>query len=66
MTQMREPAILEAVRTPFAKAGGAFREVRQTIDAAQQLTLRLNRVATEQSQNLTATMASFRRAAGAS
>jgi hypothetical protein len=28
MTQMREPVILEAVRTPFAKAGGAFREVR--------------------------------------
>ena len=46
-------------------AGGTFRDVRQTIDAAQQLTLRLNRVATEQSQNLTATMASFRRAANA-
>ncbi len=46
-------------------AGGAFRDVRQTIDAAQQLTLQLNRVATEQSQNLTATMASFRRAADA-
>jgi len=28
MTEMREPVILEAVRTPFAKAGGAFREVR--------------------------------------
>ena len=28
MTQMREPVILEAVRTPFAKANGAFREVR--------------------------------------
>ena len=28
MTSMREPAILEAVRTPFGKAGGAFREVR--------------------------------------
>src|SRR5215213_5163755 len=28
MTQMREPVILEAVRTPFGKAGGAFREVR--------------------------------------
>jgi hypothetical protein len=27
MTQMREPVILEAVRTPFARAGGAFREV---------------------------------------
>jgi len=25
---MREPVILEAVRTPFGKAGGAFREVR--------------------------------------
>src|ERR671939_338810 len=28
MTEMREPVILEAVRTPFAKAGGAFREAR--------------------------------------
>jgi len=28
MTEMREPVILEAVRTPFGKAGGAFREVR--------------------------------------
>jgi phospholipid/cholesterol/gamma-HCH transport system substrate-binding protein len=46
-------------------AGGAFRDVRETIDAAQRLTLQLNRVATEQSQNLSATMASFRRAANA-
>jgi acetyl-CoA acyltransferase len=28
VTEMREPAILEAVRTPFAKSGGAFRGVR--------------------------------------
>jgi acetyl-CoA acyltransferase len=28
MTSMRDPVILEAVRTPFGKAGGAFREVR--------------------------------------
>ena len=28
MTEMREPVILEAVRTPFAKSGGAFRGVR--------------------------------------
>jgi acetyl-CoA acyltransferase len=28
MTEMREPVILEAVRTPFGKSGGAFREVR--------------------------------------
>ena len=28
MTEMRDPVILEAVRTPFAKSGGAFREVR--------------------------------------
>jgi acetyl-CoA acyltransferase len=28
MAEMREPVILEAVRTPFAKAGGAFRGVR--------------------------------------
>jgi phospholipid/cholesterol/gamma-HCH transport system substrate-binding protein len=46
-------------------AGGAFRDVRQTIDAAQQLTVQLNRVATEQSQHLSATLASFRRAANA-
>ena len=46
-------------------AGGAFRDVRQTIDAAQRLTLQLNRVAAEQSQNLSVTMASLRRAANA-
>jgi phospholipid/cholesterol/gamma-HCH transport system substrate-binding protein len=45
--------------------GGALRDVRQTIDAAQQLTLRLNTVAAEQSQNLSATMASLRRTASA-
>jgi acetyl-CoA acyltransferase len=28
MTEMREPVILETVRTPFAKSGGAFREFR--------------------------------------
>jgi acetyl-CoA acyltransferase len=28
MAEMREPVVLEAVRTPFGKAGGAFREVR--------------------------------------
>src|SRR5919206_3398604 len=28
MAEMREPVILEAVRTPFAKANGAYREVR--------------------------------------
>ena len=28
MTEMREPVILEAVRSPFAKSGGAFRETR--------------------------------------
>src|SRR5918999_1996500 len=46
-------------------AGGAFRDVRQTIDAAQRLTLQLNRVAAENSKNLSATMASLRRAAEA-
>jgi phospholipid/cholesterol/gamma-HCH transport system substrate-binding protein len=45
--------------------GGAIRDVRQTIDAAQQLTLQLNRVASEQSRNLSAAMASFQRAANA-
>jgi phospholipid/cholesterol/gamma-HCH transport system substrate-binding protein len=45
--------------------GGALRDVRQTIDAAERLTLQLNRVAAEQSQNLSATMASLRRAASA-
>jgi acetyl-CoA acetyltransferase len=28
MTEMREPVILEAGRTPFAKSGEAFREIR--------------------------------------
>jgi acetyl-CoA acetyltransferase len=28
MTEMREPVILEAVRTPFAKSSEAFREIR--------------------------------------
>src|SRR5918993_1873893 len=28
MAEIREPVILEAVRTPFGRAGGAFREVR--------------------------------------
>src|SRR5688500_18549433 len=28
MAEMRDPVILEAVRTPFGRAGGAFREVR--------------------------------------
>ena len=28
MTEMREPVILEAVRTPFAKSGEAFRKIR--------------------------------------
>jgi phospholipid/cholesterol/gamma-HCH transport system substrate-binding protein len=45
--------------------GGALRDVRQTIDAARGLTLQLNRVAAEQSQNLSATMASLRQAASA-
>jgi phospholipid/cholesterol/gamma-HCH transport system substrate-binding protein len=61
----RRISVITAALEDQLVAGGAFREVRQTIDAAQQLTLRLNRVATEQSQNLTATMASFRRAADA-
>lgn len=37
MTEMREPVILEAVRTPFAKAGGAFREVRPDVLLAHTL-----------------------------
>jgi ABC-type transporter Mla subunit MlaD len=61
----RRISVITAALEDQLVAGGAFRDVRQTIDAAQQLTLRLNRVATEQSQNLTATMASFRRAADA-
>jgi acetyl-CoA acetyltransferase len=28
MTEMRDPVILEAVRTPFAKSGEAFRKIR--------------------------------------
>src|ERR687895_2911778 len=61
----RRVSVITAALEDQLVAGGAFRDVRQTIDAAQQLTLRLNRVAAEQSQNLTATMASFRRAADA-
>ena len=34
---MREPVILEAVRTPFAKSGGAFREVRPDVLLAHTL-----------------------------
>src|ERR671921_584589 len=37
MTEMREPVILEAVRTPFGKAGGAFREVRPDVLLARTL-----------------------------
>jgi phospholipid/cholesterol/gamma-HCH transport system substrate-binding protein len=61
----RRISVITAALEEQLVAGGAFRDVRQTIDAAQQLTLQLNRVASEQSRNLTATMASFRRAADA-
>jgi phospholipid/cholesterol/gamma-HCH transport system substrate-binding protein len=61
----RRVSAITAVLEEQLVAGGAVRDVRRTIDAAQQLTLQLNRVAAEQSQNLTATMASFRRAASA-
>jgi phospholipid/cholesterol/gamma-HCH transport system substrate-binding protein len=61
----RRVSVITAALEEQLVAGGAFRDVRQTIDAAQRLTLQLNRVATEQSQNLTATMASFQRAANA-
>ena len=37
MTGLREPVILEAVRTPFAKSGGAFREVRPDVLLAHTL-----------------------------
>jgi acetyl-CoA acetyltransferase len=37
MTQMKGSVILEAVHTPFAKAGGAFREVRPDTLLAQTL-----------------------------
>ena len=37
MTETREPVILEAVRTPFAKSGGAFREVRPDVLLAHTL-----------------------------
>jgi phospholipid/cholesterol/gamma-HCH transport system substrate-binding protein len=61
----RRISVITAALEDQLVAGGAFRDVRQTIDAAQQLTLQLNRVATEQSRNLTQTMTSFRRAADA-
>ena len=37
MTEMREPVILEAVRTPFAKSGGAFREIHPDAPLAHTL-----------------------------
>jgi acetyl-CoA acyltransferase len=37
VTEIREPVILEAVRTPFAKSGGAFREVRPDVLLARTL-----------------------------
>src|SRR5918999_4043859 len=61
----RRISVITAALEEQLVSGGAFRDVRQTIDAAQRLTLQLNRVAAEQSQNLSATMASFRRAADA-
>jgi phospholipid/cholesterol/gamma-HCH transport system substrate-binding protein len=61
----RRISVITAALEEQLVSGGAFRDVRQTIDAAQRLTLQLNRVAAEQSQNLTATLASFRRAANA-
>jgi phospholipid/cholesterol/gamma-HCH transport system substrate-binding protein len=60
----RVSTITAALEEHFV-AAGAFRDIRQTIDATEQLTMQLNRVATEQSQNLSATLASFRRAANA-
>jgi len=59
----RRISVITAALEEQLVSGGAFRDVRQTIDAAQRLTLQLNRVATEQSQNLAATLASWRRAA---
>jgi acetyl-CoA acyltransferase len=37
VTEIREPVILEAVRTPFAKSGGAFRKVRPDVLLARTL-----------------------------
>jgi phospholipid/cholesterol/gamma-HCH transport system substrate-binding protein len=61
----RRVSVITAALEEQLVGGGALRDVRRTIDAAQQLTLQLNRVAAEQSQNLSATMASFRRTANA-
>ena len=47
MTEMREPVILEAVRTPFGKAGGAFREVRPDVLLARTLDGLLERLAAQ-------------------
>src|SRR5918992_3768298 len=55
----RRISVITAALEEQLVSGGAFREVRQTIDAAQRLTLQLDRVAAEQSQNLSATMASL-------
>jgi phospholipid/cholesterol/gamma-HCH transport system substrate-binding protein len=61
----RRVSVITAALEDQLVARGAFSDVRQTIDAAQQLTLQLNRVAAEQSRNLSATMESLRRAASA-
>ena len=37
MTEMRDPVILEAVRTPFAKSGRAFREIHPDAPLAHTL-----------------------------
>ncbi|MEX2178407.1 MAG: MlaD family protein [Gemmatimonadaceae bacterium] len=56
--------IAEAFETDFVQAG-TLRDMRQTILAANRLTALMQAVVMEQNRNLTATLASFRSAAGA-
>jgi phospholipid/cholesterol/gamma-HCH transport system substrate-binding protein len=46
-------------------ASGGLQDIRKALASTQQLTVQLNRIAAEQNRNVTATLASFQRAASA-
>ncbi len=56
--------ITAGLETDFVKAGG-MRDLRETAATMNRLAVQMSAVAAEQNRNLTLTMASFRRAAGA-
>jgi phospholipid/cholesterol/gamma-HCH transport system substrate-binding protein len=56
--------ITRALESEFVATGG-FRELRQTTESMSRFAVQMQAVTAEQNRNLTATMASFRRAAGA-